>query len=189
MERGHNHGFSPSAGAAPCADFIGYPRSHGTGTTKRRGGEAHIPCPHYNITIIARGKLKGNSVVGAAAYQSGDKIYSEYEHEWKSGDHLERIIHKEILLPPNVPEKYRDRATLWNAVDAAEDKSTAQTARRIIMALPKELTQEQNIELIRNYCQTSFVDRGMIANFAVHDDKSLRSIFRHQIFIYSYIPS
>lgn len=109
-------------------------------------------------------------MVGAAAYQSGDKIYSEYEHEWKSGDHLERIIHKEILLPPNAPEKYRNRATLWNAVDASETKATAQTARRIIMALPKELTQEQNIELIRNYCQTSFVDRGMIADFAVHDD-------------------
>lgn len=138
---------------------------------ERKGGEAHIPCPHFNITIIARGKVKGNSVVGAAAYQSGDKLYSEYEHEWKSGDHLERIIHKEILLPPNAPEKYRDRATLWNAVDAAEEKSTAQTARRIIMALPKELTQEQNIELIRNYCQTSFVDRGMIADFAVHDDE------------------
>ena len=127
--------------------------------------------PHFNITIIARGKVKGNSAVGAAAYQSGDKIYSEYEHEWKSGDHLERIIHKEILLPPNAPEKYRDRATLWNAVDASETKATAQTARRIIMALPKELTQEQNIELIRNYCQTSFVDRGMIADFAVHNDE------------------
>ena len=171
MERGHDHGFSPSAGAAPCVDCIGYPHSHGTRTTKRRGGETHIPCPHYNITIIARGKVKGNSAVGAAAYQSGDKIYSEYEHEWKSGDHLERIIHKEILLPPNAPEKYRDRATLWNAVDASETKATAQTARRIIMALPKELTQEQNIELIRNYCQTSFVDRGMIADFAVHDDE------------------
>ena len=94
--------------------------------TIRIGGEAHIPCPHYNITIIARGKVKGNSVVGAAAYQSGDKIYSEYEHEWKSGDHLERIIHKEILLPPNAPEAYRDRATLWNVVDAAEMKALAQ---------------------------------------------------------------
>ena len=137
----------------------------------KKGGEAHIPCPHFNITVIARGKVKGNSVMGAAAYQSGDKLYSEYEHKWKSGDHLERIVHKEILLPPNAPEKYRDRATLWNAVDASETKSTAQTARRIIMALPKELTRKQNIELIRNYCQTSFVDRGMIADFAVHDDE------------------
>ena len=108
--------------------------------------------------------------MGAAAYQSGDKLYSDYEHEWKSGDHLERIVHKEILLPPNAPEKYRNRETLWNAVDASETKSTAQTARRIIVALPKELSQEQNIDLIRNYCQTSFVDRGMIADFAVHDD-------------------
>ena len=135
-----------------------------------KGGEAHIPCPHYNIAIIARGKLKGNSVVGAAAYQSGDKLYSEYEHEWKAGDHLERIVHKEILLPTNAPEKYRDRATLWNSVEAYERKATSQTARSIIIALPKELTREQNIELIRNYCQTSFVDRGMIADFSVHDD-------------------
>jgi hypothetical protein len=172
MERSLFVGFSPSAGAAPCADCIGYPlKALNWNDKTKKGGEAHIPCPHYNITIIARGKVKGNSVVGAAAYQSGDKLYSEYEHEWKSGDHQERIIHKEILLPPNAPEKYRDRATLWNAVDAAEDKSTAQTARRIIMALPKELSQEQNIELIRNYCQASFVDRGMIADFAVHDDK------------------
>ena len=108
--------------------------------------------------------------MGAAAYQSGDHLYSEYEHEWNSGDHLERIVHKEILLPPNAPRSYVDRQTLWNAVDAAEEKSAAQTARRIILALPKELTREQNIELIRNYCRTSFVDRGMIADFAVHDD-------------------
>ena len=121
MERGHVHGFSPSAGAAPCADCIGYPLKALNWNDERKGGEAHIPCPHFNITIIVRGKVKGNSVVGAAAYQSGDKLYSEYEHEWKSGDHLEKIIHKEILLPPNAPERYRDRATLWNAVDAAED--------------------------------------------------------------------
>ena len=98
--------------------------------------------------------MKGNSAVGAAAYQSGDKLYSGYVHEWKSGDHLERIIHKEILLPTNAPEKYRDRATLWNAVDASETKSTAQTARRIIMALPKELTREQNIPYGRTHLAT-----------------------------------
>jgi len=102
---------------------------------ERKGGEAHIPCPHFNITIIARGKVKGSSVMGAAAYQSGDQLYSEYEHEWKSGDHLERIVHKEILLPPNALEKFRNRATLWNAVDASESKSTAQTARCWILSL------------------------------------------------------
>ena len=53
-------------------------------------------------------------------------------------------------------------------MDAAETGENAQTARRLIIALPKELTLEQNITLIRQYCQTSFVDKGMIADIAVH---------------------
>ena len=36
MERGHVHGFSPSAGAAPCADFIGYPRRNAAAGQERR---------------------------------------------------------------------------------------------------------------------------------------------------------
>ena len=53
-------------------------------------------------------------------------------------------------------------------MDAAEEGENAQTARRFIIALPKELTLEQNIELIRQYCQITFVDKGMIADIAIH---------------------
>ena len=125
-----------------------------------------IPCPHFDIQIVSRGK--GRSVISAAAYQSGETLFSQYTGTWKSGDHEERVVHKEILLPPNAPREYADRQTLWNAVDAAENGENAQTARRFIIALPKELTLEQNIELIRQYCQTTFVDKGMIADIAVH---------------------
>lgn len=107
-------------------------------------------------------------MIAAAAYQSGETLFSQYTGTWESGEHEERIVHKEILLPPNAPREYADRQTLWNAVDAAEKGQDAQTARRIIIALPKELTIEQNIELIRQYCQTTFVDKGMIADIAVH---------------------
>lgn len=125
-----------------------------------------IPCPHFNIQIVSRGK--GRSVVAAAAYQSGQTLYSQYTGKWEPGEHEGRIVHTEILLPPNAPREYVDRQTLWNAVDASEKGQDAQTARRFIIALPKELTIEQNIELIRNYCQTTFVDKGMIADIAVH---------------------
>lgn len=110
--------------------------------------------------------------MSAAAYQSGEKLFSEYDGQWKSGDHQERIVHKDILLPPNAPREYTDRQTLWNAVDASENKDNAQTARRFIITLPKELSIEENILLIRDYCQRQFVDRGMIVDLAVHfDDK------------------
>lgn len=107
-------------------------------------------------------------MIAAAAYQSGETLFSQYTGTWESGEHQERIVHKDILLPPNAPREYADRQTLWNAVDAAEKAQDAQTARRFIIALPKELTMEQNIELIRQYCQSTFVDKGMIADIAVH---------------------
>ena len=114
-------------------------------------------------------RSKGRSAVAAAAYQAGEKLYSEYDGEWKSGDHAERVVFKNILLPPNAPKAYADRQTLWNAVDASESRENAQTARRFIISLPKELSIEDNISLIQDYCQAQFVDRGMIADIALHD--------------------
>ncbi len=115
-----------------------------------------MPCPHFNIRIVSR--AKGESVMAAAAYQSGEKLYSEYDGEWKSGDHAERVVFKNILLPPNASKAYADRQTLWNAVDASESRENAQTARRFIIALPKKLSIEDNIRLIQEYCQAQFVD-------------------------------
>ena len=44
------------------------------------------------------------------------------------------------MLPPNAPAEYTDRQALWNAVDEAEKRADAQTARRFVITLPKELT-------------------------------------------------
>ena len=35
-----------------------------------------MPCPHYDIKIVQRSKRQ--SAVAAAAYQSGDRLFSEY---------------------------------------------------------------------------------------------------------------
>ena len=101
--------------------------------------------------------------MAAAAYQSGEKLHSDFTGTWEYGKEQERIVHTEIMLPPNAPPReYADRETLWNAVNAAEKGQNAQTARRLIITLPKELTMEQNIELIQQYCQTTFVDKGIL---------------------------
>lgn len=105
-----------------------------------------------------------------AAYCAGERLYSDYDGEWKyPHSDAGRVIHSEILLPPNAPEEYADRQTLWNAVDAAEKQANAQTARSVIVALPQELTREQNLDLIREYCQRQFVDKGMICDLCIHD--------------------
>ena len=126
-----------------------------------------MPCPHYDIKIVQRSKRQ--SAVAAAAYQSGDRLFSEYDQRQKSYSEKQGIVHTEILLPENAPPGYADRNTLWNAVEAVENQWNSQLARRFIMALPRELSREEQIRLMREYCQAQFVSKGMIADFAIHD--------------------
>ena len=76
---------------------------------------------------------------------------------------------KGILLPANAPKEYKDRQTLWNAVEKSEKQWNAQLARDFIIALPRELSKEKYELLVREYCQQQFVSQGMIADYAIHD--------------------
>ncbi|MCM0627527.1 MobA/MobL family protein, partial [Lysinibacillus sp. OL1_EC] len=70
------------------------------------------------------------------------------------------------------PEWVQDRNRLWNEVEKSETRKNSQLAREINVALPRELSNEQQTELIKNYVQTEFVNKGMVADIAIHrDDK------------------
>jgi len=122
---------------------------------------------HCSIKIISRGK--GKSAVAAAAYRAGEKITNGYDgisHDYtrKGG-----VAHAEILLPAHAPCEYANRAILWNAVEQIEKAKNSQLAREIELALPAELTLEQNISLVRAYVTRFFVSAGMCADICVHD--------------------
>ena len=127
-----------------------------------------MPCPTGSFKIISRGK--GQSCMASCAYYSGEKKYSEYECCWKyPHSSPARVKWVEVMLPSNAPRAYADPQMLWNAVDAAETSVNAQTARSMLFALPRELTDEQNLALVRDFCQREFVDKGMVCNFFYHD--------------------
>ena len=126
-----------------------------------------MPCPHFSITIAKRSENK--SAVAGAAYQSGERLFSEYDRKVKDYTGKKEVVHSEILLPPNAPEEYHDRATLWNAVEKVENQWNSQLGRRMVIAIPKEIPPDQHVRLIREYCQEQFVSKGMCADFAIHD--------------------
>ena len=110
----------------------------------------------------------GRSATGAAAYRSGELIHDartglDFDYRARSG-----VEHVEILAPAHAPEWVHDRAELWNRVEAAETRKNSQLAREIRVALPAELSHAQRVELVRDFCQRSFVDRGMVADIALH---------------------
>ena len=126
-----------------------------------------MPCPHFDIKIVQRSNRQ--SAVASAAYQSGERLFSEYDQKQKYYSHKSEIVHTEIMLPPHAPPEYADRNTLWNAAEAVEKQWNSQLARRLIIAIPRELPPEQYAGLIRDYCREQFISKGMIADFAIHD--------------------
>ena len=130
-------------------------------------GVMPIPCPHFKITIVKRSQ--GQSAVAGAAYQSGERLFSEYDQKTKFYNKKKELVHAEIMLPSHAPPGFADRATLWNAVEAVENQWNSQLARRIVLAFPVEVPKEQYLSMIKEFCQEQFVAKGMIADFAIHD--------------------
>ena len=136
---------------------------------ERNGGDT-IAIYHCSIKIVSRGK--GKSAVAAAAYRSGEKLTNEWDgltHDYtKKGG----VVHSEILLPAHAPPAFSDRSTLWNSVELSEKSNNAQLAREVEIALPVELSREEQTRLVREYCFSQFVSKGMIADFNLHDTGS-----------------
>ena len=118
-----------------------------------------MPCPHNEITIVQRSQRQ--SAVAAAAYQSGEKLFCEYDQQVKHYPEKRGIVHNEILLPANAPQEYADRNTLWNAAEAVEKQWNSQLARRWVLTIPREIPPDQYAVLVREFCEQQFVSKGI----------------------------
>ena len=125
---------------------------------------------HWNIGIVSRGK--GKSAIAAAAYRSGEKLTNEWDGMTHDYTRKGGVVHTEIMLPLHAPPSFSDRSTLWNSVELYEKAGNAQLAREIDAALPIELSREEQTRLVREYCSSQFVSRGMCVDFAIHDTDS-----------------
>ena len=125
---------------------------------------------HWNVGIVSRGK--GKSAVAAAAYRSGEKLTNEWDGMTHDYTRKGGVVHTEIMLPLHALPSFSDRSTLWNSVELYEKAGNAQLAREIDAALPIELSREEQIRLVREYCSSQFVSRGMCVDFVIHDTDS-----------------
>jgi Ti-type conjugative transfer relaxase TraA len=124
----------------------------------------------YHLHVKVIGRKSGSSAVASAAYRSASRLRDERLDRGHDFSAKRGVVHSEVLLPENAPEAWSDRERLWNDVEAAEVRKDAQLAREVEFSLPREMTEAQGIELARDFVQSEFVDRGMIADLNVHRD-------------------
>lgn len=113
-------------------------------------------------------RSQGRSATAASAYRVAERI--EDRRTGLVFDYAKRggVDHTEILAPDHAPDWVSDRSELWNRVEEAETRKNSQVAREVRVALPAELTHAQRVELVREFAQAQFVDRGMVADIALH---------------------
>ncbi|KAA3497943.1 Ti-type conjugative transfer relaxase TraA [Rhizobium rhizogenes] len=133
---------------------------------------------HFSASIVSRGS--GRSVVLSAAYRHCAKM--EYEREARTIDYTRKqgLLHEEFVLPADAPKWARSLIAVrsvssaveafWNGVEAFEKRTDAQLARDLTIALPIELTPEQNIALVRDFVEKHILSKGMVADWVYHDN-------------------
>lgn len=121
----------------------------------------------YHCSIKNISRSGGKSAVASASYRAGEKL--EDLETGLTHDYTKKteVVYSEIFLCENAPNEYKDRATLWNAVEQKETASNSRLAREWEVALPNELTLEQSKKLVRGFAQ-SLADEGMCVDANIH---------------------
>ncbi|EKN3469701.1 MobQ family relaxase [Yersinia enterocolitica] len=123
---------------------------------------------HLEFKIVKRSE--GMSSCRKAAYHARCKITDDRTGNTYDFSHRIDLFHHQILAPVSTPAHIIESSTtLWNEVERVERQKDGQTARYFDVAIPCELSNEDKIKLVVEYCQKNFVDKGMIADIAFHD--------------------
>lgn len=132
---------------------------------------------HWQMKTISRGQ--GRSATAAAAYRSGQKLQDvrtgqTFDYSRRSG-----VLMVDIILPDGGRV---EREALWNAAELAEKRCNSVVAREIVVALPHELSREQQTSLVKGYAQGLSERTGWAVDVAIHEpgrEGDLRNTHAH----------
>lgn len=122
---------------------------------------------HLEAKVVSRGS--GRSAVAASAYLSCSRLYNDYDGIQHDYTKKQGLVWQQVFLPEYAPQEWKDREQLWNAVEEVETAKDSRLAREFVVALPIELSRQEQIELLHEFIREQFVSDGMCADAAIHD--------------------
>ena len=134
---------------------------------KDERGKRTMAIYHLEAKVVSRGA--GRSAVAASAYLSCSRLYNDYDGIQHDYTKKQGLVWQEVFLPEYAPQEWKDREQLWNAVEEVETAKDSRLAREFVVALPIELSREEQIELLQEFIREQFVSDGMCADAAIHD--------------------
>ena len=123
----------------------------------------------YHLSVSNVSRAKGSNSCATLAYISGEKIHDSRTGKTYSYSRRERVLVVETILPASAPLEYTNAETLWNAVENYETADNARTAKKIQVALPRELELSEQKTIVEEYIRQNLAQEGYCATYAIHD--------------------
>lgn len=133
----------------------------------------------YHCSISNVSRAKGSSACATLSYISAEKIKEERTAQTYSYGRGERVLEVGTIIPDYAPEEYKEPSVLFNAIENYEKAENARTAKKIEVALPRELDLEKQKEVVESYIRTNLTSEGYCATYAIHNDKENNNPHAH----------
>ena len=104
---------------------------------------------HLEAKVVSRGA--GRSAVAASAYLSCSRLYNDYDGIQHDYTKKQGLVWQKVFLPEYAQQEWQDREKLWNAVEEVETAKDSRLAREFVVALPIELSREEQVELLQEF--------------------------------------
>lgn len=133
---------------------------------------------HLHMRYDSRGK--GKSSVASCAYILGTRMRDERTGEtYAAHKDPTRVKASGVELAPTMPPEWLDPQAMVNAGEAAVRQDNAIVARKMTLALPCELSDEEQEQLVKDYIHAELNDRGYGCVWAIHRDTNNENPHAH----------
>ena len=117
-------------------------------------------------------RRQGGGTVGAYSYASGQKFRDSRTGKTYYSSGRTDVISRGLILPPSAPRGFEDLQTFFNAWNQAEKRKDASMGHKYIVALPNELSAEQQTEVVRAFIHKNFTEAGYPVLYTIHSGKA-----------------
>lgn len=132
----------------------------------------------YHLRVKEFSISRGQSAVAAVAYRRAANLLNEATGQWLSYSNKPHVVHSEFAIPEGSPNWVKDLSVLpgnkasqkfWSQVEHHNTRANSRLANEVVLALPVELSVEQNIDLIRQFVSEKLLSRGLVSDWSYHD--------------------
>lgn len=132
----------------------------------RRKGTYIVAIYHLHASVVSRSA--GSSAVATASYITGLSLRDERTGELYNYGRKQRVSDYGVILPNGASDELREPGALMNSAEASERAKNAAVAKKIEVALPIELSFEEQRNLVNEFILETFTARRYPCVWALH---------------------